>query len=218
MANPNVLLTVFSATVSEFLGRGLNTDIHDTVNRDDTVKRIHKQAEIFDADAEAVFSYLQVFTAMCVIFAHGAGEVGYMAGPLATIWEVHLTGKLPSTVLAPIWIVLIGAFGLVIGLSTYGYKVTRAVGTRLAFLSPSRGFSAELATSLVIMIAAQYGLPTSSSQCITGGIMGVGMAEGLGGLNWKFLAATFLSWIATFIFMGLGTAVVFSQGVYAPCA
>jgi len=45
----------------------------------------------------------------------------------------------------------------------------QAMGTMMAKLSPSRGFSAELATAMVIMVASQYGLPTSSSQCITGG-------------------------------------------------
>ena len=49
-----------------------------------------------------------------------------------------------------------------------GYQVTRAMGVRLAKISPTRGFAAELATALIITIAAQYGLPTSSSQCITG--------------------------------------------------
>jgi hypothetical protein len=58
-------------------------------------------------------------------------------------------------------------------------QVTRAMGVKLSKLSPTRGFCAELATALVIMIASQYGLPTSSSQCITGGIIGVGMMEGI---------------------------------------
>jgi sodium-dependent phosphate transporter len=53
------------------------------------------------------------------------------------------------------------------------------MGVKLSKLSPTRGFCAELATALVIMIASQYGLPTSSSQCITGGIIGVGMMEGI---------------------------------------
>jgi sodium-dependent phosphate transporter len=51
------------------------------------------------------------------------------------------------------------------------------MGTRMAKLTPSRGFAAELSTSLVILVASQYGLPTSSSQCITGGIIGVSAPE-----------------------------------------
>jgi len=66
----------------------------------------------------------------------------------------------------------------VLGLATYGYHVIRSMGVALAKLSPTRGFCAELATSLTIMITTQMGLPTSSSQCIIGAIMGVGICEG----------------------------------------
>ncbi len=96
-----------------------------------------------------------------------------MAGPLAVIWGIvqnpGLNSVTAGTKVQPeIWIILIGAFGLIIGLGTYGYKVCGAVGTQMARITPSRGFAAELATSFIIMIAAQLGLPTSSSQCITG--------------------------------------------------
>jgi solute carrier family 20 (sodium-dependent phosphate transporter) len=82
---------------------------------------------------------------------------------------VYTDGIISRSVSAPIWIILIGAFGLVIGLATYGYKCTRGMGVRLSKLSPSRGFCAELATASIILLASQYGLPTSSSQCVTGG-------------------------------------------------
>ncbi|GLC32995.1 hypothetical protein PLESTB_000382400 [Pleodorina starrii] len=197
---------------------GLEVDIHQVVEEDPIVAAIHENAEVFDPKAEYAFSYLQVFSAICVIFAHGAGEVGYMAGPLATIWFAVKTGSLPSKVSAPIWCILISALGLVLGLATYGYNVTRAMGTRMAKLSPTRGYAAELATATIIMIAAQYGLPTSSSQCITGGIVGIGMMEGKSGVNWMFLVRQFASWIATLVLVGLSTAALFAQGVYAPSA
>lgn len=69
------------------------------------------------------------------------------------------------------------------------------MGTAFAKLTPSRGFSAELSTAMVIMVAAQYGLPTSSSQCITGGILGVGFMEGVNGVNWVFFFKQMLTWI-----------------------
>jgi sodium-dependent phosphate transporter len=150
------------------------------------------------------------------MFAHGAGEVGYMAGPLATIWEVNQTGKLPKNVVAPYWILFIAAFSLVAGLATYGKKITKAVGTQFCKITPARGFAAELSTAVVIMVASQFGLPTSSSQCITGGIVGVGMVEGMGGVNWKFFAKTFASWVATLFVMGVGTGLLFTQGHTAP--
>jgi phosphate/sulfate permease len=195
---------------------GLEVDIHDVVEEDELVAAIHDNAEVFDEKAEMVYSYMQVFSAMCVIFAHGAGEVGYMSGPLGAIFQIIRSGQLVSSTSPPIWTVIIGALGLVIGLGTYGYQVCRAVGTRLAKLTPSRGFSAELATSLIIMIASQYGLPTSSSQCITGGIIGIALCEGRKGLNLKFLFHTFMSWIWTLVLVALVTAFFFAQGAYAP--
>ncbi|KAG6558097.1 hypothetical protein Mapa_000278 [Marchantia paleacea] len=195
---------------------GMDVDIHKIVKTDEKIHDIHESAERFEPRVEYAFSYLQVFSAICVIFAHGAGEVGYMAGPLATIWDVYKKGQLSKNVQPPIWIILIGAIGLVIGLATYGYNVTRAMGVKLAKLTPTRGFAAELATAFVIMIASQYGLPTSSSQCITGAIIGVGILEGSKGVNWTQFLKQFASWVSTLFVIGLAVAAVFSQGIYSP--
>ncbi|KAG6552741.1 hypothetical protein Mapa_005688 [Marchantia paleacea] len=195
---------------------GLDVDIHKVVKTDEKIGDMHEAAEKFEERVEYSFSYLQVFSAICVIFAHGAGEVGYMAGPLATIWDVYQKGQLSKSVKPPVWIVLIGASGLVIGLATYGYNVTQAMGVKLAKLTPTRGFAAELATAFVIMIASQYGLPTSSSQCITGAIIGVGLLEGAKGVNWTHFVKQFASWVATLFVIGFFVAAVFSQGVYSP--
>jgi sodium-dependent phosphate transporter len=87
----------------------------------------------------------------------------------------------------------------------------------MAKLSPSRGFSAELSTALVILVASQLGLPTSSSQCITGGIVGVGLLEGIkGGVNWRLFGQQFASWVATLFVVGLAVAAIFAQGIYSP--
>ncbi len=185
-------------------------------NLDEKVENIHKRAEQFDPMTEKLFGFLQIFSATCVMFAHGAGEVGYMAGPLATIYDVYSTGKLQKTINAPIWTVVISALSLVCGLATYGRNVTKAVGKDLAKITPSRGFCAEISTAMVIMVAAQYGLPTSSSQAITGGIIGIGIVEGLEGVNWMFFFQQFSSWILTMLVMGLGTALMFAQGHNAP--
>lgn len=92
------------------------------------------------------------------------------------------------------------------------------MGVQLAKLTPTRGFAAELATALVIMIAAQYGLPQSSSQCVTGAIVGVGLLEGTEGVNWKQFGKQFLSWVSTLAIVGFGTAALFAQGIYSPGA
>lgn len=189
-------------------------DFFDDLN--ENVFEMHNRAEKFDPMTEKVFGFLQIFSATCVIFAHGAGEVGYMAGPLATIYDVYMNNKLNKTVSAPMWVIVISALSLVSGLATYGRNVVKAMGKDLAKITPSRGFCAETCTAMVIMVAAQYGLPTSSSQVITGGIVGIGIVEGLHGVNWRFFFEQFSSWILTMFVMGLGTALMFAQGHNAP--
>jgi hypothetical protein len=208
-------------TWKQYLLAGVEHDMHAEVEEDPLIAAIHANAEKWDEDTEYVFGFLQVISAICVIFAHGAGEVGYMSGPLAVIYDiVKHPGKNVvthgGTVMPEIWTILIGAFGLLVGLGTYGYKVCAAVGTQMAKITPSRGYAAELATSFVIMIAAQFSLPTSSSQCITGGILGIAIFEGAKGINFRLVGLTAMSWVWTILVMGLGTALIFSQGIYTP--
>jgi sodium-dependent phosphate transporter len=161
------------------------TTNHTNTTHTTVIAAIHARAEKFDPRTERIFGYLQVFSAIAVIFAHGAGEVGFMAGPLSAIYDIYQTGVLNKSVQAQIWCVVISAASLVVGLATYGYNVTRAMGVALSKLTPSRGFACELATALVILVASQLGLPTSSSMCITGAIVGVGLLEGWrAGVNW----------------------------------
>ncbi|CAM9477726.1 unnamed protein product [Phaeothamnion confervicola] len=212
--------------LKDALTKGVKYDIFEVIETDATVSGIHSRAEKFDRRSEYVFSFLQVFSATCVSFSHGAGEVGYMAGPLTAIWDVisfsllllsWKTGEVSKKVDPKTWILVYTAFSLVIGLATYGYNVMRAMGTEICKLTPSRGFSAELSTATVILMASQWGLPTSSSQAITGGIIGVGLLEGTAGVNWVFIVKQFMAWVGTLVVVGLGTAGLYAQGVYSPC-
>lgn len=212
----NSQFTDFKHSIVTALHEHFNPDIESKVEEDELISAMHSAAEVFEDKAEYVFSFLQIFSAISVVFAHGAGEVGYMAGPLAAIWDYTQQGVLRKKVNPPIWVILISALGLVFGLAIYGQKLTVAMAIKLTKLSPTRGFAAELATATVIMIAAQYGIPTSSSQCIIGGLVGVGLLEGMKGVNWKFFAAQAVSWVVN-LFLSLGiVAAIFSQGVYSP--
>ena len=96
---------------------GTSVDIHQVVEEDPVVAAMHANAEQFDPATEQVFGYLQVFSAIAVIFAHGAGEVGFMAGPLSAIYDIYQTGNLSKSVSPPIWCILLSAISLVVGLA-----------------------------------------------------------------------------------------------------
>jgi len=206
----------FLAKAKKAAMHGVNQDIHSAIKDDQDAMDIQEGAEQFDPKAEIAFQYLQVFSAICVSFAHGANDVANAVGPLAGIFMVVDEMKFNDKFEPPVWILIIGACGLVVGLATYGYKIMAALGVRMAAMTPSRGYSAELSTSLVISIASAYGMPISTTHTITGAVVGVGMMEGKGGVNWKHFAKTFSAWVFTLFFVGILSAAMFSQGAYAP--
>jgi len=173
--------------------------------------------DVYDPRIEYSFAYLQIFTSVCTSFAHGANDVSNAVGPLAAIWYIYQNDAVSSKIEVPIWVLALGGSGIVVGLATYGVKIMEVLGKKITYISPSRGFSAELATALVVSFASKYGLPISSTQCITGAVIGISLCDrNLKDINWKIMGKIFVSWIFTILVTGGISAAIFSQGVYSP--
>lgn len=184
---------------------------------DNKVVPVEHDDEVYDPRIEYSFGYLQIFTSICTSFAHGANDVSNAVGPLAAIWHIYQTGSVSSKIDVPPWILAIGGAGIVFGLATYGVKIMEVIGKKITYISPSRGFAAELATALVVSFASKYGFPISSTQCITGAVVGISLCDKkLKDLNWKIMAKIFVSWIFTILVTGGISATIFAQGVYSP--
>ncbi|MDX1512971.1 MAG: inorganic phosphate transporter [Gammaproteobacteria bacterium] len=150
------------------------------------------------ANVERVFGVLMVITACAMAFAHGSNDVANAIGPVAAIVGiVQSGGNVAQKSPLPIWILLIGAAGIVAGLVTYGHKVMATVGTRITDLTPSRGFAATLAAAATVVVASGTGLPISTTHTLVGAVLGVGMARGIAAINLRVVQAIFVSWIVT---------------------
>ena len=111
-----------------------------------------------------------IFTACAMAFSHGSNDVANAIGPLAAINSIiNSSGVGQQTSGMPFWVLLTSAAGIVIGLSTYGYKVIATIGGKIAELTPSRGFAAEFATASTVVLASAFGLPISTTQTLVGG-------------------------------------------------
>jgi PiT family inorganic phosphate transporter len=147
---------------------------------------------------ERVFGVLMIITAAAMAFAHGSNDVANAIGPLAAIYGVIESGGLIGAKSSlPVWILLIGGGGIVVGLITYGHKVIATVGSGITQLTPSRGFAATLAAASTVVIASGTGLPVSTTQVLVGAVLGVGLARGMAALDTRVINKIFLSWIVT---------------------
>ena len=148
---------------------------------------------------ERIFAVLMVFTACAMAFAHGSNDVANAIGPLAAIVSVIQSGgEVAAKSIVPAWVLLLGASGIVVGLSMLGYRVMMTVGRSITELTPSRGFAAELAAAGTVVVASGTGLPISTTHTLVGAVLGVGIARGgLEALNLKVVSKIILSWLVT---------------------
>jgi len=161
------------------------------------------------ANMEKIFGVLMIFTAIAIAFAHGSNDVANAIGPVAAVVSiVQSAGEIAASSATPIWILIIGGGGIVFGLVTYGHKVIATVGTGITELTPSRGFAATLGAAVTIVFASGTGLPISTTHTLVGGVLGVGLARGIGALNGNVIKTIFMSWIVT-LPAGAGLSILF---------
>lgn len=141
--------------------------------------RIVRRAPSLSPDRDGVnqlFTLPLIFGAALLSFAHGANDVANAVGPLAGIVEVLSEGELDVDGSAdiPLWVLVIGALGISLGLALFGPRLIRTVGSEITELDRSRAFCIALAAALTVIVASQLGLPISSTHVALGGIFGVG--------------------------------------------
>lgn len=147
---------------------------------------------------ERVFSILMLITACAMAFAHGSNDVANAIGPLAAVVSIVDNGGVieGKTVMAP-WVLPLGAIGIAVGLAVMGHKVMSTIGTGITDLTPSRGFAAQFACSITVVIASGTGLPISTTQTLVGAVIGVAFARGIAALNLGVIRNIIASWVIT---------------------
>ncbi|MEE8380080.1 MAG: inorganic phosphate transporter [Gammaproteobacteria bacterium] len=149
-------------------------------------------------NVEKIFAVLMVFTACAMAFAHGSNDVANAIGPLAAVISiVENGGEVGQKSALPIWVLILGGGGIVIGLVTYGHKVIATIGSNITKLTPSSGFAATLAAATTVVLASSTGLPISTTHTLVGAVLGVGLARGIAALNLNVIRTIFMSWVIT---------------------
>jgi solute carrier family 20 (sodium-dependent phosphate transporter) len=201
---------------------GVDRDIADYGLDDATVANIHDVAIKYYGKTESVFRFLQFLTSTLACFAHGANDVGLSVGPIAILYgywsnNTRWQGSAISSTPVLDWMLAVAAVSLVLGLWFYGYNMMRVLGNRLTYHSPSRGFSMEMGAAITVLVAARNGIPVSTTNCIVGATIGVGIISGgVKNVNWKVALFTLCAWLLTLPSCGLMSGLLYAFGSYTP--
>jgi len=161
------------------------------------MRRWEHRREFEFARVESVFTTLLIVSACFLAFAHGANDTANAIGPLAAILAILRTGVVDLQAAVPLWQLVLGGGGIVLGLATWGYKVIETIGKRITPLTPSRGFAANLGGATTIVLASRLGFPISTTHTLVGAVLGIALARGLEYLNLRMVRDIVISWIVT---------------------
>ena len=123
-----------------------------------------------------LFNIPLIFASALLCFAHGSNDVANAVGPLAAIVDVlsASAGELHGQAMIPLWVMMIGALGISVGLALFGSRVIQTIGSEVTDLDQMRAYCIAMAATITVIIASQLGLPISSTHTAVGAVFGVG--------------------------------------------
>ncbi|XP_077332309.1 LOW QUALITY PROTEIN: sodium-dependent phosphate transporter 2 [Lithobates pipiens] len=163
-----------------------------------------------------LFHFLQILTACFGSFAHGGNDVSNAIGPLVALWLIYQQGGVLQTASTPVWLLLYGGVGICAGLWVWGRRVIQTMGKDLTPITPSSGFTIELASAFTVVVASNIGLPISTTHCKVGSVVAVGWIRSRKAVDWHLFRNIFLAWFVTVPVAGLfsaGVMAIFQYGI-----
>lgn len=117
-----------------------------------------------------------ICSAALLSFAHGANDVSNAVGPLyGVVAALGENGGGPGGAAIPLWVMVIGAFGISLGLLLFGPRLIRIVGSEITKLNPMRAFCVALSSAVAVLTASAFAIPVSSTHIAVGAVFGVGL-------------------------------------------
>jgi inorganic phosphate transporter, PiT family len=153
------------------------------------------------------FRILQLVSSAVFSLGHGSNDAQKTIGIISIL--LFSTGYLGPEFRIPMWVVFASYGTIALGTLVGGKKVIRTLGSNLTELKPVQGFCAETAGAISVIFATLGGVPVSTTQTITGSILGVGTAKRLSAVRWGVAGNIVTAWILT-----IPANVIISGGIY----
>jgi PiT family inorganic phosphate transporter len=153
---------------------GLGTFVVTWIVTKPLIAKQSKGLENRNQSVRKLFAIPLICSAALLSFAHGANDVANAVGPLAAIVHTVELGDVASKVSIPMWVMVVGAIGISMGLLLFGPKLIRMVGQQITKLNPMRAYCVALSAAITVIVASWLGLPVSSTHIAVGAVFGVG--------------------------------------------
>jgi inorganic phosphate transporter, PiT family len=146
------------------------------------------------SQANGAFRKLQLFSSGFVAFSHGANDAQKTMAiiTLALFSSGHL-----AEFAVPTWVALAAALAIGLGTWAGGWRIIRTMGTRIIRMEPVHGFAAQTVAASVIQLATAWGLPVSTTQVVSGSVMGAGATRRFSAVRWGVARRIVWAWIFT---------------------
>lgn len=141
-----------------------------------------------------VFQPLQVVASLFQAAGHGANDGQHAVG---VITALLLAGGLISSFVVPQWVVIISAAAIALGTSFGGWKVINKLAKEITKIRPYQGFCAATSGGAILAMVTSYGIPVSSTQVMSGSIVGVGATRGVKAVKWRVPRQMMEAWVIT---------------------
>jgi inorganic phosphate transporter, PiT family len=138
----------------------------------------------------------QIGSASLVSLAHGTNDAQKTMGVISLALIAH--GSISAAHFSvPIWVKLVCAGAMAAGTFSGGFRIINTMGNRITTVESPQGFAAEAASASVILASSYYGYPLSTTQVVSGGVMGAGLGKKLASVRWSVLGQMAAAWVFT---------------------
>ena len=127
--------------------------------------------------------------------AHGTNDAQKTMGVITL--ALIANGNLADGPDPPTWVIVTAASAIALGTYSGGWRIIRTVGTRIIKMDPAQGFSAAGAGAAVILASSHFGFPLSTTQVISGGVMGAGAGKRVSAVRWGVAGNIVVAWLLT---------------------
>ncbi len=148
----------------------------------------------------------EILSSSALSLAHGTNDAQKTMGIIGVALVAHGGHRFH----VPLWVVISAAGAMGLGTWAGGWRIIRTVGSRIIRMDPAQGFTAQGVGATVILLSSALGYPLSSTQVISGGVVGAGAGKSASAVRWGVAWSIIVAWLLTLPLAAVCGALVYA--------